>query len=84
MKIGAIAALGLGALMLAGGTAHAMPAPVGGLGTEGLVQNVMGGDGCGPRAMRTPRGFCRPVGGRYWAPPPRYRNGPPPRRFYRY
>ena len=65
--LGAAVALGASGL-----GAQAMPlgqAP----GTAPLVDHVA--QGCGPGSFRGPRGFCRPMGGRFFG-------GPPRRRFY--
>lgn len=77
MRRSALLGLGAGALMtFAAGAALALPiAP--GVAADAPVQRVIYGDGCGPYAFRTRRGFCRPIrrgyGPRpYWGPPRYY------------
>ena len=80
MKILTMMALGAGLAAGSVGTAQAMPAGASPLGGAPLVERVA--DGCGPGSFRGPRGFCRPMGGRFYGPPPRrFYGGYGPRRF---
>lgn len=68
LKVLGAAALVAGGLGLAtsAGAAPAGPVPGAGIAGEGLVEHVA--QGCGPGYFRGPRGFCRPMGGRFYGP----------------